>query len=238
MTITNKTKRLLILGGTSDIGLEIAHQAISAGYEVWVHGRSFRPYKSVTAKSVKFLKADFTDDDEVESFRETCRSLHVNTIISAVGMLDFSEFSSINISNSLSILKVNAIVPWAIVGDTLQNMITLGYGRILMLSSVGHKFGGGRSNFGYSASKYLTEFIPAEVKSCAKNGIFYNVLQVGVVDTRIHAKVSEKDLESRSTLIPIGRVASSSEVAQAALWLVSSSNTYVTNSIVPFTGGE
>ena len=238
MKPTNEAKNLLILGGTSDIGLEIAHQAIDSGFQVWVHGRRFRPHKSVTTKSVEFLKSDFSNDNDIQHFREICRSLTFDAVVSAVGKLERSEFSDINISQSLTTFKVNAIVPWAVIGDILHNMSAKGYGRILILSSVGHKFGGSRTNFEYSASKYLTEFIPSEVKRHAQNGIFYNVLQVGVVDTRIHASVANKDLESRAALIPVGRAASTSEVAKAALWLVSKNNTYVTNSIIPFTGGE
>lgn len=238
MNITSEAKKLLILGGTSDIGLEIAQQALASGFSVWVHGRTLRPYKSVTADSVEFLKCDFSDDDDVKYFREVCRSIPFDAVVSAVGKLDISEFSDINIAKSLTTIKVNVFVPWAIIGDILHKMSAAGYGRILMLSSVGHKFGGGRLNFEYSASKYLVEFIPSEVKSYAKNGVFYNILRVGVVNTRIHDSAADKDLESRAALIPVGRVASTAEVAEAALWLVSSKNTYVTNSIIPFSGGE
>ena len=82
-------------------------------------------------------------------------------------------------------------------------MIKKRWGRILLSSSIGTKFGGGNSTYYYSLSKFMNEFIPSEFRRKYAKYILYNVLQIGVTDTKIHKKISSKNLKSRIKLIPI-----------------------------------
>ena len=73
-------------------------------------------------------------------------------------------------------------------------MIKKGWGRIVNSSSVGVKFGGGLQTFEYSMSKHLNEFIPNYIRKIADKNIFYNVIKIGLTNTKIHKKISGKKL--------------------------------------------
>tara|TARA_Y100001935_G_C16898076_1_gene310334 strand:- start:107 stop:460 length:354 start_codon:yes stop_codon:yes gene_type:complete len=117
-------------------------------------------------------------------------------------------------------------------------MIKKKWGRILLSSSIGTKFGGGNETYYYSLSKFMNEFIPSEFKRKHANHILYNVLQIGVTDTKIHKKISTKDLKSRIKLIPTQKIASTKEVAKKILFLSSERNTLIHNQVLNISGGE
>ena len=82
-------------------------------------------------------------------------------------------------------------------------MIKKGWGRIVNSSSVGVKFGGGLQTFEYSMSKHLNEFIPNYIRKIAEKNIFYNVIKIGLTNTKIHKKISGKKLFKRTKLVPV-----------------------------------
>ena len=47
-------------------------------------------------------------------------------------------------------------------------MLKYKFGRILLTSSIGVKYGGGKNTFNYSLSKKANQFIPGEYKHWAK----------------------------------------------------------------------
>ena len=73
-------------------------------------------------------------------------------------------------------------------------------------SSVGVKFGGGKQNFEYSLSKHINEFIPIHIRKLAEKNIFYNVLKIGLTNTKLHKKIPNKGLKERTKLVPAKRI--------------------------------
>jgi len=72
----------------------------------------------------------------------------------------------------------------------------------------------------------------------ASSGVMVNVIRAGVTRTSAHQRLGRHDLTDREALIPLGRSADPSEIAEAVLFLVSPLNTYLTGAIVPVAGGE
>ena len=79
-------------------------------------------------------------------------------------------------------------------------MIKSKFGRILLTSSIGTKFGGGKNTFGYSLSKKANEFIPRDYKIWAEKNVLINCLIIGVTDTKIHKRIHKKIKKSEKTL--------------------------------------
>ena len=84
----------------------------------------------------------------------------------------------------------------------------------------------------------MNEFIPCDFRKKYANYILYNVLQIGVTDTKIHSKISSKNLKSRIKLIPTQKMATTSEVAKQILFLASERNTLIHNQVLNISGGE
>ena len=65
-----------------------------------------------------------------------------------------------------------------------------------------------------------------------------NTLQIGVIDTKMHKKLPNKNLKKRIKLIPIKRIIQKNEVSNYIYFLCSSENTTLTGQILNISGGE
>ena len=117
-------------------------------------------------------------------------------------------------------------------------MVSKKFGRILHISSIGVKYGGGENTFNYSFSKHSLEFISSYIKKLSKFNILTNILRVGVVKTKLHKKIKNKNLNQRIKLIPIQRAAKISEISNMIYFLASENNSYISNEIISIAGGE
>jgi 3-oxoacyl-[acyl-carrier protein] reductase len=112
------------------------------------------------------------------------------------------------------------------------------YGRIVIGSSIGVRFGGGFDSFAYSLSKHAAEFIPSEARTWASDGVLTNVIRIGVTDTPANSAFPGRDLEERVSRIPAGRAANVDEISDFLFWYGSSVNTFVTGQVIAISGGE
>ena len=113
-----------------------------------------------------------------------------------------------------------------------------GWGRIVIGSSIGVKFGGGSDTYCYSVSKYSTELIPNIAKQWSKNGVLMNVVRIGVTNTEKFRKIGKEKVIKREKLIPMQRLAETKEIGKSICWLGSEENTYITGQVVAVSGGE
>ena len=68
--------------------------------------------------------------------------------------------------------------------------------------------------------------------------MLYNVLRLGVLDSKYTDKMKTKDLKNRKRLIPVGRIANTIEISNYIIWLTSEKNTFVTRELLSISGGE
>ena len=62
-------------------------------------------------------------------------------------------------------------------------------------------------------------------------------MRLGVVDTKIHKKIKNKNLKERITKIPIKRFADIDEIITLIKYFIIT-NTYIASETINFTGGE
>ena len=117
-------------------------------------------------------------------------------------------------------------------------MIKKKWGRIINSSSIGVKFGGGKNTFAYSLSKHINEYIPADIKKNYKNNIIYNVIRIGLTDTKIHRKIKYKNLKKRIKKVPVNKMANPIDISNYIYFMCSDKNRFITDEILNIAGGE
>lgn len=138
------------------------------------------------------------------------------------------------------IFNVNLKSIFFLTQEVLPLMKKQNYGRIVNLSSVAAKRGGGL--FGgahYSASKAaVLGFTKAVAREVASFGITCNCVAPGVIDTDLTGNLLTEEMEiERMRTIPMGRKGSPSEVAYTIAFLATEEAGYITGEEIDINGG-
>ena len=228
-------KKILILGGNSDIGLELLNNFLNdKNFLIHIH-YSKKISQKIAKKEIKLIKKDLSkiDSKNLNKYFDS----NYDIIVNLVGYVSNQSFSNFSIKEIQKTILVNSLIPFAIIRNSLKNMIKNEFGRIINTSSIGVKFGGGVNTFSYSLSKHLNEFMPSEIKNLSANNILYNTVRIGVTDTKFHKKIRKKSLQKRIKLIPLKKMATTRDIARYITYLIIENN-FITNEVINITGGE
>jgi len=230
-------KKILILGGSSDIGRELAELFLkNKDCKIDLHYCSNLKISKKNKNNLNFIKADFLDTN----FENTLKKFNddYDIIINLIGHISVKTFEKFTIDSLEKTLRVNSLIPLLIIKKSIKKMIKKKWGRILNTSSVGVNFGGGFNTFEYAASKHFNEFIPKYFRDLAKKNIFYNVLKIGLTDTKLHKKIPFKNIRNRTKLLPTKKIAKPKDIADYIYFLSLNKNNFITNELINITGGE
>jgi len=113
-------------------------------------------------------------------------------------------------------------------------------GVIVNISSVAAKLASANTYVDYAASKAAIDtFTVGLGHEVAAEGIRVAAIRPGLIDTEIHASGGEPDRAHRlAHMVPMKRVGSADEIANAIVWLMSDEASYVTSSILDVSGGR
>ena len=76
------------------------------------------------------------------------------------------------------------------------------------------------------------------IRKLAEKNIFYNVLKIGLTNTKLHRKIPNKNLKERTKLVPTKRMATPNSIADYIYYLSTEKNQFITNEVINITGGE
>ena len=109
---------------------------------------------------------------------------------------------------------------------------------VTLTSAVAERTGGVGSWVPFSASKVALETLSRGLaKELASDGIRVNVVRCGVIGTETRFTQPKEYLERTLSQVPLGRMGEPSEVAAAALWLLSGPASYITGATLDVAGG-
>ena len=241
--INREKKSVLILGASSDIGVNLISQLIKKNYFIIAHYNSTKKKLSKFSNDkVKIFKSDFSliNDTNLKKLNKQIKNYNVSVIINLIGYIDNKNYFNSTLVSLEKSFKANSFVPNLIIRNQLNFMKKKRFGRIINCSSIGIKFGGGKNSYNYSFSKYASEFIPSELRYLAKYNVFINNLRLGMINTKIHKKLkrNKKELNYRLNLIPANRIAEPNEITNYILFFISDNNSFLTRETISISGGE
>lgn len=236
-------KQVLITGASSDIGLALCRLYLEQKFRIVAHynkGRSEFTELVESSDGVTPIILDLSNPGDLEQSIADHRELFADTdvLINAAALLEPAPFCKITAQSVIDAISVNVVPGLLLMQAIAPEMVKRKWGRIVNLSSIGVKFGGGSSSFCYALSKHAMEFLPSDHKAWAADNVFVNSLRLGVTDTRIHGNDPNKDINKRVSLIPAGRMATPEEMAKAVYWYGSNENTFTTGQTITIAGGE
>jgi 3-oxoacyl-[acyl-carrier protein] reductase len=232
-------RKILILGGSSDIGVEVINIFMKKNWSITAHYNSnLNALKKFKGK-IKLIKFDFENKKNVEKLINKKFESNFHSIINLIGYVDNKSFKNTDYISIIKALTVNAVLPSLVIRKTIPFMLKEKWGRIVNGSSLGIAYGGGENSYNYSLSKHLMEFIPGVYRYWAENNVLINNLRIGYTNTKIHKKINKTIKgKKRINLIPMKRMARPLEMANYLAFLASEENSFMTNRTLSATGGE
>lgn len=249
MGIDLNGQRAIVTGASTGIGRATAVALAQAGADVAVHFGSSSKEAEKTARAVEshgrravLVQGDFRDatatikavDAAVQALGapidiliNNAGSLIARTPIDAMDSEMWQDVIALNFSS----------VFWA----TKAALPHLAHGaRIVNVSSISARNGGGPGAFAYGAAKGgVMSLTRGLAKELAPRNIRVNAIAPGVIETPFHERFSTPEmLESFKKGIPLGRLGTAEECADAILYLVSPMASYVTGQTIDINGGQ
>ena len=249
MEIDLTGQRAIVTGASTGIGRAIAKALAGAGADVAIHYGSNRNEAEVTARAVEaqgrrafLVQADFRDPTAagkaVEAAVEALGA-PIDILVNNAGSL--MGRSAVDEMDEELWQEVIALNLSSVFFATKAALPHLGNGaRIVNVSSIAARHGGGPGAFAYAAAKGgVMTLTRGLAKELASRNIRVNAIAPGVIETPFHDKFSTPELlETFRKGIPLGRLGTSEECAGAVLYLVSPLASYVTGQSIDINGGQ
>jgi len=247
------TDRVAIITGASrGIGRATAIAAAARGFRVVVgyasnQAAAAEVVAAIEAKNGKAIavKCDVGSEQDILALFKAADAFGtlgvlVNNagIVGATARVD--EMSAERIQNMMNINVTGSIL---CAREAVKRMSTRHGGKggvIVNLSSVAAKLGSPNTYVDYAASKgAIDSFTVGLGHEVAAEGIRVAAIRPGLIDTEIHASGGEPDRAHRlAHAVPMKRVGTADEIANAIVWLMSDEASYVTSTILDVSGGR
>ena len=137
------------------------------------------------------------------------------------------------------VLAVNLTSAMVCSKCVIPGMKQKGWGRIINISSISARSGGGPGGSHYASAKAgMNSFTKSLAKAFGPYGITANGVAPGVILTELHERFSTKEgLEQLKEMTPLGFLGQPEDVAGAVLFLASDSASYITGETIAVNGG-
>jgi NAD(P)-dependent dehydrogenase (short-subunit alcohol dehydrogenase family) len=241
MRLLNKVA--LITGGAQGLGAEIARRFLEEGSSVFIGdikepaGESARLLNSAV-----FLKLDVTSEESWKAALAAVlvKASRLDVLINNAGINIRKNIEEMPAEALDSMIAVNLKGPFLGIKNALPIMRAAGGGTILNMSSIcgliGHKY----TNEAYGATKGAITLLTRSVAArYAKDNIRCNSVHPSTVDTPF-VQVVLSDPERRAERfgeIPLGRLATTTDVANAFVFLASDEAAFINGVAFPVDGG-
>jgi len=236
----------IITGGASGIGFAIAKLFVQSGIKVILIGRdSVRLKLACETLGVlsDFIRCDLSRLNELPSVVESIKKSHgrIDILINNAGMHLKKPLDDVTDYDFQKVILTNQTAMFSLTREVVKVMAHQCFGVVLNISSMASQYGL-PNVIAYTASKSAIEGMTrAMAVELAKYGIRVNCIAPGFIKTNMSTLALDKDPERKKKVLsrtPLGRLGKPEEVANAALFLVSESASYITGVVLPVDGGN
>ncbi len=242
----------VVTGGSRGIGRAAAIGAAKLGYKVVVgyasnEAAAREVVSQIEASNGKAIavKCDVgIEADIVNLFKAADGFGKLGALVNNAGVVDkTTRVDEMSAERLVRMMNINIVGSILCAREAVKRMSTKhgGPGGVIVnLSSVAATLGSPGLYVDYAASKgAIDTFTVGLAREVSDEGIRVNAIRPGLIDTDIHASGGEPGRAQKlAHTIPMKRVGTADEVANAVVWLMSDEASYVTGTIFDVSGGR
>ena len=226
-------KNVLVIGGSSGIGLDLIKLLSNEGANVYVASRSS---SDSWPSAVRYQQLDVMQDVQVlSSF--VPEKLH--GLVYSVGNINLKSFSRISESDLIDDFRLNVVGAALSIQQSLKSLKNAGSASIVLISSVAAKTGMG-FHASIATSKAALEGLAVSLASeLSGNQIRVNVVAPSLTNTPLASKLlnTPDKMEASAKRHPLGKYGEPKDISAAIAFLLSDDSSWITGQVIPVDGG-
>jgi 3-oxoacyl-[acyl-carrier protein] reductase len=242
----NKTRHAVVTGGSRGIGMAIVGALLKDGCDVWYLSRTegeaishLTPLAQELGKNLTWVACDMADRQSVETALDAVikEATTIDVLVNNAGITRDGLLMRMKDQAWDDVLSVNLTASFLTCRKIGRLMAGQRTGSIVNISSVvGIMGNGGQTN--YAASKAgLIGFSKSLARELSGRNIRVNVVAPGFIETAMTEVLPDNLKENLKTQIPLGRIGSAGEIAEAVLFFASQKASYITGQVLAVDGG-
>jgi 3-oxoacyl-[acyl-carrier protein] reductase len=240
-----KDKAAIITGGGNGIGRATALTFAREGAKVAVADIALDAAKAV-AEEIKqaggeaiAVPVNTADRASVDAMVKAVLAAfgQIDILINNAGILRDAQLLKLTEDNFDAVIGVNLKGVFNCTQAVAAHMIERGSGRIVNASSVVGLYGNfGQTNY-VAAKAGVIGMTKVWARELGRKGITVNAVAPGFISTDMIKDIPDNVLQSMVDKVPLKRIGSAEEVANAYLWLASDEASYVNGAVISVDGG-
>jgi 3-oxoacyl-[acyl-carrier protein] reductase len=240
-------KIALVTGASQGIGEVIAKKLATQGALVVVSSlaNTEEDMKRVVAEiqaaggKADYVAINMMDGDSVRAAVSTTVERHgaLHILVNNAGVTKDKLMIQMKEEEFDFVLDVNLKGAWIATQAVAKPMMKQRWGRIVNIASVVGQMGNaGQSNYATSKAG-LIGLTKVTAREFASRNITCNAVAPGYIATAMTDKLSDEVKEAFNKQIPLGRMGSPDDIANAVVFLCTDEAEYITGSTIPVNGG-
>lgn len=235
---------VLIVGGTSGIGLACARNFLQQGRQVCIAGRQAQRAREAREAlgDPSGLTIGLVDAAVPHQVRELLngfaqRQGGLRVLVYCAAELRQAPAHDESEDEFVHAFQANVVGALAAAQEAARHMARGGFGRIVFVSSVS-SVRASENRVSYGTSKAALNQLARQLAvEWARDGVTVNAVAPGPIETRMAQGHSDRARQAYIERIPVGRYGQPAEVAAAVGFLASEAASYITGHVLPVDGG-
>jgi 3-oxoacyl-[acyl-carrier protein] reductase len=239
-----------VTGSSTGIGRAVAVQLAAGGRRVVVHYHASEDEARDVVKEIEdsggeasLVGGDVSDADEVGRMAGEIRDRYgrLDVLVNNAGsLIERRKLSEMTEDLWDRVMDVNLKSVYLVSFAVLPLMKRRGRGRIINMTSVAARNGGGPGSVAYATAKGgVSTLTRAMAKELVSESILVNGVAPGVITTPFHDRFTPPDVrENLKNTIPMGREGTPEETAGVVVFLASPAADYLVGEIIEVNGGQ
>lgn len=226
-----KDKNILLVGGNSGVGLEIARSCADSEAQVFIASRTIGDLED--SRNIHHQIYDATD-----SAAELDLPDSLDAVVYCPGSINLKPFNRLSDDDFLQDLEVNLLGAVRTIRQALPKLKKAGNASIVLFSTVATQTGM-PFHAGIASAKGAVEGLTRSLAAELAPDIRVNCLALSLTDTPLAAGLlaTPEKRDASASRHPLKRIGDPAEVAKAATFLLGADSGFITGQVIQIDGG-